>query len=87
LAVAAGSDRFAKIFLADTREDYNVKVPFNDIRAMEEALSKNDAACVIMETIPATYGFRCPRKATCRLSRPFVKNTEPFISPMRCRRA
>jgi acetylornithine/succinyldiaminopimelate/putrescine aminotransferase len=27
---------------------------------MEEALSGNDAACVIMETIPATYGFPLP---------------------------
>ncbi len=61
LAVAAGSDRFAKIFLANTSEDLNVKVPFNDIDAMEKALSKNDAACVIMETIPATYGFPLPK--------------------------
>lgn len=60
LAVAAGSDRFAKIFLADTKEDLNVKVPFNDIAAMEAALAKNDAAGVIMETIPATYGFPMP---------------------------
>ncbi|MDA8228518.1 MAG: aminotransferase class III-fold pyridoxal phosphate-dependent enzyme [Desulfitobacterium hafniense] len=60
LAVAAGSERFAKIFLADTTEEHNVKVPFNDLKAMEEALSKHDAACVIMETIPATYGFPLP---------------------------
>ncbi|SFG78972.1 Acetylornithine/succinyldiaminopimelate/putrescine aminotransferase [Desulfotomaculum arcticum] len=62
LAVAAGSDRFAKIFLADTTAEFNVKVPFNDIEAMEQALSKNDAACVIMETIPATYGFPLPKE-------------------------
>lgn len=60
LAVAAGSDRFARIFLADTTEDFNVKVPFNDLEAMEKALAEQDAACVIMETIPATYGFPLP---------------------------
>lgn len=61
LAVACGADRYSKIFLADRGEDENVKVPFNDIGAVEEALSHNDAACVIMETIPATYGFPLPK--------------------------
>lgn len=60
LAVACGADRYAKIFLSDKGEDENVKVPFNDLEAMEAALSQNDAACVIMETIPATYGFPLP---------------------------
>lgn len=62
LAVACGADRYAKIFLADNDEEHNVKVPFNDLEAMEKALSKNDAACVIMETIPATYGFPMPKE-------------------------
>lgn len=61
LAVACGADRYSKIFLADRGPDENIKVPFNDIGAMEKALSKNDAACVIMETIPATYGFPLPK--------------------------
>lgn len=61
LAVAAGTDRFAKIFLSDRDTGENVKVPFNDIEAMEAALAKGDAACVIMETIPATYGFPMPK--------------------------
>jgi acetylornithine/succinyldiaminopimelate/putrescine aminotransferase len=61
LAVAAGAERYAKIFLAERGENENVKVPFNDIEALEKALSKNDAACVIMETIPATYGFPLPQ--------------------------
>ncbi|MDR2431711.1 MAG: aminotransferase class III-fold pyridoxal phosphate-dependent enzyme [Candidatus Margulisbacteria bacterium] len=60
LAVAAGAERYAKIFLADRGEDENIKVSFNNIEAMENALAKNDAACVIMETIPATYGFPLP---------------------------
>jgi acetylornithine/succinyldiaminopimelate/putrescine aminotransferase len=61
LAVAAGAERYAKIFLADRGADEYAKVPFNDINAMEKELSKGDAACVIMETIPATYGFPLPQ--------------------------
>ena len=38
LAVATGDDRFASIFLAD-RPDEFVHVPFNDVDAMEQALS------------------------------------------------
>lgn len=59
LAVATGDDRFAKMFLAD-RPDEFVHVPFGDVGAMAQALSGNDVAAVIMETIPATYGFPLP---------------------------
>ena len=59
LAVATGDDRFAKLFLAD-RPDEFVHVPFGDVDAMERALRGRDVAAVIMETIPATYGFPLP---------------------------
>ncbi|MCK0177182.1 aspartate aminotransferase family protein [Mycolicibacterium sp. F2034L] len=59
LAVATGDDRFAQLFLAD-RPDEFIKVPFGDIGAMEQALAGNDVAALIMETIPATYGFPLP---------------------------
>jgi acetylornithine/succinyldiaminopimelate/putrescine aminotransferase len=59
LAVATGDDRFAKLFLAD-RPDEFVQVPFGDVDAMEQALRGRDVAAVIMETIPATYGFPLP---------------------------
>lgn len=59
LAVATGDDRFAKMFLADDPENF-VHVPFNDLAAMDQALRGRDAAAVIMETIPATYGFPLP---------------------------
>jgi acetylornithine/succinyldiaminopimelate/putrescine aminotransferase len=59
LAVATGSDRFSKLFLAD-RPDEFINVPFNDLTAMEDALKAKDVAAVIMETIPATYGFPMP---------------------------
>src|ERR1041384_2903025 len=56
LAVAAGDARFSTLFLADRREEF-IQVPFNVLGAMEEALGGNDVAGVLMETIPATYGF------------------------------
>jgi len=34
--------------------------PFNDLPAMEKILSRQETAAVIMETIPATYGFPLP---------------------------
>jgi acetylornithine/succinyldiaminopimelate/putrescine aminotransferase len=59
LAVATGDDRFAQLFLADQPDEF-IKVPFGDVGAMEQALAGNDVAAVIMETIPATYGFPLP---------------------------
>ena len=59
LSVATGDERFTKIFLAD-RPDEFVQVPFNDIDAMERTLAGGDCAALIMETIPATYGFPMP---------------------------
>src|SRR6476469_4993593 len=59
LAVATGDDRFSKFFLSD-RPDEFVQVPFGDVDAMEHALAGRDVAAVIMETIPATYGFPLP---------------------------
>jgi acetylornithine/succinyldiaminopimelate/putrescine aminotransferase len=59
LAVGTGDDRFSKLFLADRPEEFP-HVPFNDLRAMEQALAGGDVAAVIMETIPATYGFPLP---------------------------
>ena len=59
LAVGTGDDRFSKMFLSD-RPDEFIQVPFNDLEAMEHALRADDVAAVIMETIPATYGFPLP---------------------------
>jgi len=61
LSVATGDERFTKIFLSDQPETF-IQVPFNDIDAMERALKGNDCAALIMETIPATYGFPMPRE-------------------------
>ena len=59
LAVCAGDPRFSEIFLSD-RPDEFTQVPFNDLDAMEAGLRGRDVAAVIMETIPATYGFPMP---------------------------
>ena len=60
LAVKTGDDRFSKLFLSEDANDEFIQVPFNDLDAMEDALKKRDVAAVIMETIPATYGFPMP---------------------------
>lgn len=61
LAVCAGDERFTRLFHIDRREEF-VQVPFNDLDAMERALAPGDAAAVILETIPATYGFPMPKE-------------------------
>ncbi len=60
LAVQVGDERFSKLFLSDAPAQEVVKVPFNDLEAIEREIQVGDAACVIMETIPATYGFPMP---------------------------
>ncbi|HCX86825.1 MAG TPA: aspartate aminotransferase family protein [Gammaproteobacteria bacterium] len=60
LAVKTGDDRFSKLFLSEDTEGEFAQVPFNDLNAMEDALRGRDVAAVIMETIPATYGFPMP---------------------------
>ncbi len=60
LAVKTGDERFSRLFLSEDREGEFVQVPFNDLDAMEDALRGRDVAAVIMETIPATYGFPMP---------------------------
>lgn len=60
LAVKTGDERFSKLFLSEDTLDEFVQVRFNDLTAMEDALRGRDVAAVIMETIPATYGFPMP---------------------------
>ncbi|MEZ5775576.1 MAG: aminotransferase class III-fold pyridoxal phosphate-dependent enzyme [Hyphomicrobiaceae bacterium] len=62
LAVKTGAERFSKTFLSEDRDGEFVQVPFNDLDAMEDALRRRDVAAVIMETIPATYGFPMPKE-------------------------
>ncbi len=57
LALAAGDEQAAAAFLAADTEF--VRVPFNDVPALEAVLSE-PAAAVILETVPATAGFPRP---------------------------
>lgn len=69
LALATGDPRFSGLFLSEGPPEEFVQVPFNDVNAMEHALASNDVAAVIMETIPATYGFPMPREGYLRAVR------------------
>ena len=61
LAVAAGAPRYCDLFHAERPGEF-VKVPFNDIEAMKKAFEENDdISAVLLETIPATYGFIMPK--------------------------
>ena len=62
LAVKTGDERFSKIFLSEDLVEEFIQVPFNDLDAMEDAVKGRDVAAVIMETIPATYGFPMPQE-------------------------
>ncbi len=62
LSVKTGDERFSRTFLSEDLLGEFVQVPFNRLDAMEDALKAEDAAAVIMETIPATYGFPMPQE-------------------------
>ncbi len=75
LAVKVGDDRFSKLFLSEADDDEVTKVPFNDLDAMERAIMKGDAACVIIETIPATYGFPLPKEGYLKAIKAMCEKT------------
>jgi acetylornithine/succinyldiaminopimelate/putrescine aminotransferase len=59
LSGAAGQDSSAAYFLSDLPTEF-VKVPFADVEAIAAELAKRDVAAVVLETVPATYGFPVP---------------------------
>ena len=75
LAVKVGDDRFSKLFLSEAGDDEVAKVPFNDLDAMERAIMAGDAACVIIETIPATYGFPLPKEGYLKAIKEMCERT------------
>ncbi len=60
LSVSTGDSVFKTPFLCEGEAGAFAQVPLNDIEAMEAELKKEDTACVIIETILATYGFPIP---------------------------
>ncbi len=59
LSGAVGEDANARFFNSDFPQDF-IKVPFNDIDAMDAALKGRDVAAVLAEPLPATFGFAVP---------------------------
>ena len=59
LSGAAGDDDAARYFLSDAPADF-LKVPFDDLDAVETALRAGGVAAVLIEPLPATYGFPVP---------------------------
>jgi putrescine aminotransferase len=59
LSGAAGEDTGAAYFLSDLPEHF-AKVAFGDLDAIAAELSRGDVAAVLLETVPATYGFPVP---------------------------
>ncbi|MCC6847166.1 MAG: aspartate aminotransferase family protein [Deltaproteobacteria bacterium] len=59
LGAAAGRDDMARYFLSDYPSEF-LTVPFDDLDAMARVLAPGDVAGVLMETMPATYGFPVP---------------------------
>ena len=60
LALAAGDERFSRMFLSEGPPGEFAQVPWNDLDAMRGALGGGDVAAVVIETIPATFGFPPP---------------------------
>ncbi|MFN8075698.1 MAG: aminotransferase class III-fold pyridoxal phosphate-dependent enzyme [Kineosporiaceae bacterium] len=58
-SVAAAEPQYRDIFHASRPEEF-LRVPFDDLAAMEEAVAGHDVAAVLLETIPATCGFVMP---------------------------
>jgi acetylornithine/succinyldiaminopimelate/putrescine aminotransferase len=59
LSGAAGNDTDAAWFLSDQPHEF-AKVPVGDLDAIEKALAARDVAAVLIEPIPATFGFPVP---------------------------
>jgi putrescine aminotransferase len=62
LAVSLGHIRYSGPFLSQGEPGLFKQVPFNDLDEMEKALYEEDVACVVIETVPATYGFPMPEE-------------------------
>ena len=62
LSGAAGDDGNA-VYFGSAYPDEFATVPFGDLGAIEKALSARDVAAVLIEPIPATFGFPIPDDA------------------------
>ena len=59
LSGAVGENSNARFFHSDFPQEF-IKIPFNDIDALETALRGKDVAALLAEPLPATFGFAVP---------------------------
>lgn len=60
LALDCGDNLYKEKFLSGLGDPDFIQVSMDDVDAMELVLKNEDVAGVIIETIPATYGFKIP---------------------------
>lgn len=60
IAMEAGSPEMAAFFNMAPDPEIYTQVDYNNLEQMEAVLKKNDTACILIESIPATYGFPIP---------------------------
>jgi acetylornithine/succinyldiaminopimelate/putrescine aminotransferase len=59
LSGAVGEDSNARFFNSAFPDDF-IKIPFNDLQALESVLRGRDIAAFLAEPLPATFGFPVP---------------------------
>jgi len=60
LALQAGSPDMAAFFHSSPSPEEFTQVEFNDLGQLEAVLKREDTACVLVESMPATFGFPVP---------------------------
>lgn len=66
IAVEAGAPEIAQFFNMPADPAIYTQVDYNDLHQLETALKAGDAACVLLESIPATAGFPLPDEGYLR---------------------
>ncbi len=60
IAMEAGSIEMASFFNMKPNPDLYTHVEYNNLQQLEAVLKQEDTACVLVESIPATFGFPLP---------------------------
>lgn len=60
IALEAGSPDISAFFNMTPDPELYTQVDYNDLNQLESVLKKNDTACVLLESLPATSGFPIP---------------------------
>ncbi len=60
IAMEAGALHLSSFFNMEPDPELYTHVDYNNLEQLEEVLKMNDSACVLLESIPATFGFPIP---------------------------